>query len=100
MATLDIPSGGGLDAAAQTQIAQVAERFKDKPATVRVVAHATPPASGDPLASYRSALGSAQTVAQALQSAGVPANKIQTEATPAFGAASANSGKIEIQFAP
>ncbi|MBV9825990.1 MAG: hypothetical protein JO001_09965 [Alphaproteobacteria bacterium] len=100
VATLDISSGGGLDAAAQTQIAQIAERFKDKPANVRVVAHATPPASGDPLASYRSALGSAQTVAAALQSAGVPANKIQTEATPALGAASANSGKIEIQFAP
>ena len=64
---------------------------------VRVLAFAAAPTGGgDPLASYHAALGRAQQIAKALADAGIPANKIQTEAAPSPLAA----GRVDIQFAP
>jgi hypothetical protein len=81
------------------QIAQVAALYKEQPGTVRVVAHAAPPApGGDPLAAYHAALERGQAVAKALAEAGIPANRIQTEASPAVAGGAA--GRIEIQFLP
>lgn len=86
------------DSSDRAQIARVAALYKQKPGTVRVVAFtAAPAAGGDPLASYHAALERAQAIAQALAAAGVPAGKIQTEATPAAGP---QIGRVEIQFAP
>jgi hypothetical protein len=84
----------------KSQIAQVAGLYKEQPGSVRVVAHAAPPPSGgDPLASYHAALERAQAVAKALAEAGIPANKIQSEATPATAGSSA-AARVEIQFLP
>jgi hypothetical protein len=101
VATLALPSGSALDANGQQQVDRVAALFKEKPGHVRVVARTAPPAAGaDPLASYHAALQGAQAVADALKRGGIPASKIQTEASPNVGPAGANSGRIEIQLAP
>jgi hypothetical protein len=96
VATLELPNtGDAASPADRAQIAAVAARYKQSPAPVRVVAYgAAPAAGGDPLASYQSALDRAQAVAKALAVAGIPAAKIQTEASPAAG-----PGRVEIQFA-
>jgi hypothetical protein len=87
------------DGQEQAQIAKVASLYRTQPGSVRVVAYAVAPiAGGDPLASYHAALDRAQAVAKALAAAGVPADKIQTQATPAGGAGGA--GRVEIQLAP
>lgn len=89
-----------LDRVDKSQIAQVAGLYKEQPGSVRVVAHAGAPSSGgDPLASYHAALERGQAVAKALAEAGIPANKIQTEAMPATAGATA-AGRVEIQFLP
>ena len=81
----------------RAEIDRVAGLYREKPGTVRVLAFAAAPTGGgDPLASYHAALGRAQQIAKALADAGIPANKIQTEAAPSPLAA----GRIEIQFAP
>jgi hypothetical protein len=101
VATLDIPVSGGAAAPDRAQIARVAGLYRATPGTVRVIGYAVGPAGGaggDPLASYHAALDRAQGVARALAEAGIPAGKIQTEATPAAGARP--SGQVEIQFAP
>ena len=98
VATLDIraaPAAGGQDRA---QIEHIAALYKDNPGIVRVLAYAAASAGGgDPLDSYHAALDRAQAVAKALADAGIPAGKIQTQATPAAGARAA--GRVEIQFA-
>jgi hypothetical protein len=64
-----------------------------------VVSYAAAPVGGaDPLESYHAALERAQAVAKALAATGIPANKIQTQATPASGTSGA--GRVEIQLAP
>lgn len=89
-------AGGGRD---QAEIAKVAALYKEQPGRVRVVGYAAAPAAGgDPLASYQAALDRAQTVAKGLAAAGIPASKIQTEATPA--AATGGALRVEIQFGP
>jgi hypothetical protein len=81
----------------QAEIARVAALYKEQPGSVRVIARAAAPAAGgDPLASYQAALDRAQAVAKALAVAGVPAGKIQTEATPA----ASGTGRVEIQLGP
>jgi hypothetical protein len=97
VATLDIRAAAtapvGQDRA---QIERVAALYKDNPGTVRVLAYAAAPTGGgDPLDSYHAALDRAQAVAKALADAGIPAGKIQTEATPVAGA---RAGRVEIQF--
>jgi hypothetical protein len=93
VAKLDI-SGGAAD---RTEIERVAAAYRAAPGTVRVIAYAAVPASGDPLAGYNAALNRAQGIAKALSDAGVPAAKIQTQASPATGA---QAGRVEIQLAP
>jgi outer membrane protein OmpA-like peptidoglycan-associated protein len=104
VATLDIPAAaaGTVPAVAdRAQIERVAGLYRDSPGTVRVVGYAAGPTGGgagdDPLASYHAALERAQAVAKALTEAGIPASKIQTEASPAAGART--PGRVEIQFA-
>jgi hypothetical protein len=98
VATLDIAAGAAMGSADREQLARVAALYKEKPAPVRVVAFAAaPPAGADPLTLYHAALDRAQGIARALAADGIPAGKIQTEATPASGA---QLGRIEIQFAP
>lgn len=83
----------------RTEIERVVALYKDNPGAVRVLAYAAPPiGGGDPLDSYHAALDRAAAVAKALVEAGIPENKIQTEASPAAGARSA--GRVEIQFTP
>jgi hypothetical protein len=98
-----------LDSNGQQQVQRVAALYKEKPGIVRVVARTPPPPPGtDPLAGYHAALGRAQTVADALKAAGIPANKIQTEATPNVGSSNASPGasagaaaaRIDIQLVP
>jgi hypothetical protein len=103
VATLDSPVAGA--AAAPTgrdraQIEGVAGLYRANPGTVRVIGYAAAPAAdggGDPLGSYHAALERAQAVARALVEAGIPANKIQTEAAPTTGARA--PGRVEIQLA-
>jgi hypothetical protein len=103
VATLDIATGVPKAAADKAQIARVAMLYKQQPdkqqpGHVRVVGFAAaPPPGGDPLALYNAALDRAQQIAQSLVKAGVPANRVQTEASPATGR---QIGRVEIQFAP
>jgi len=95
IATLGI--AGAATAPDRAEIDRVAALYRERPATVRVLAFAAAPTGGgDPLASYHVALDRAQQIAKSLADAGIPANKIQTEAAPSPLAA----GKVEIQFAP
>ena len=88
---------GAATAPDRAEIDRVAALYRERPATVRVLAFAAAPTGGgDPLASYHAALDRAQQIAKSLADAGIPANKIQTEAAPSPLAA----GKVEIQFAP
>jgi outer membrane protein OmpA-like peptidoglycan-associated protein len=108
VATLDIPSSvrGSVPGAAaaptgqdRAQIERVAGLYRANPGTVRVIGYAAAPAAGaggDPLGSYHAALDRAQAVARALAEAGIPANKIQTEAAPTAGAR--GLGRVEVQF--
>jgi hypothetical protein len=50
------------------------------------------------LNNFRAALDRAQLIAKALGETGIPANKIQTEASPAMP--SAPTGRIDIQLLP
>ena len=99
VATLEGPGAAGEpNRQDRAQIERVAALYKDKPGPVRVVAYAAAPAAGgDPLDSYHAALERAQAVAKALADSGIPADKIQTAATPAAGAPAA--GRVEIQLA-
>ena len=100
VATLSLASGA-LDTNGQQQVQRVAALYKEKPGIVRVVARTPPPGPGtDPLAGYHAALGSTQTVVDALKAAGIPANKIQAEVTPNVGSGNAGAGRIDIQLVP
>ncbi|HEX3863832.1 MAG TPA: hypothetical protein VHY35_19290 [Stellaceae bacterium] len=100
VATLDVAGGSSaLSSEDRAAVERIAGQYKETPHNLRVVARAAAPTDGsDPLASFHAALGRAQAVAAALTAAGIPAAKIQTEATPAGGVG--NPGRVEIQFAP
>ncbi len=104
VATLEIgEASAARDRLDRARIDQVAALYKEQPGTVRVVAYAAAPAGGgDPLALYRAALDHAQMVAKALAEAGIPAGKIQTEASPAAAPAAGASAaaRVEIRFLP
>jgi hypothetical protein len=97
---LDLPAGtAALPPNERARLASVVAQFEQKPGIVRVVAYAAPATgSMDQLNAFRSALDRAQLVAEALIAAGIPTNKMQTEATPANAAAS--GGRVEIQLLP
>ena len=98
LATLDV--SGETDARNRELIERIAGLYKQKSDTIRVVGYAGAPAPGaDPLDNYRAALDRAQSVAKLLGDAGMPANRIQTEATPAGGPDS-TGGRVEIQLLP
>jgi hypothetical protein len=97
LATIDMPgSPTAPDARERELIERIAGLYKQRPDTLRIVAYAGTPAPGaDPLDSYRAAIDRAQAVAKLLANAGIPANRIQTEASPAGG-----GGRVEIQLLP
>jgi hypothetical protein len=98
LATLDV--SGGPDARNRELIERIAGLYKQKSEMIRVVGYAGAPAPGtDPLDNYRAALDRAQSVAKLLGEAGMPAGRIQTEATPAGGPDS-TGGRVEIQLLP
>jgi outer membrane protein OmpA-like peptidoglycan-associated protein len=98
LATLDV--AGEPDARNRELIERIAGLYKQKSDTIRVVGYAGAPAPGaDPLDNYRAALDRAQSVAKLLGDAGMPANRIQTEATPA-GSPDSTGGRVEIQLLP
>ena len=85
------------DAHTRELIQQIAGLYKDKTETLRVLAYAAAPAAGvDPLDSYRIALDRAQAVAKMLGDAGMPATRVQAQATPAAG----TDSRIEVQLLP
>ena len=103
VATLALPgTPPRVEGDARAQIDHVAALYKAAPRNVRVVAYAQPgapgAAGGEPLAGYHAALERAQAVAAALQAAGIPADKVQSEAAPASGADAAD--RVEIQLMP
>jgi hypothetical protein len=91
-----------IDGDARAQIQRVAALYNEQPRPVRVVAYAAaakPGApGGEPLAGYHAALERAQAVAAALRAAGIPADKVQAEASPTDGTAPPD--RIEIQLMP
>lgn len=98
LATLDV--SGAPDDRNRELIERIAGLYKQKSETIRVVGYAGAPAPGtDPLDNYRAALDRAQSVAKLLGDAGMPAGRIQTEATPAGGPDS-TGGRVEIQLLP
>jgi outer membrane protein OmpA-like peptidoglycan-associated protein len=97
---LDLPIGStGLPADDRARLEPIAAMYKAKPGGVRIVAYAAAATgSAEQLNSFRTALDRAQAVAKALTNAGVPADKIQTEASPAEAASPA--GRVEVRLLP
>ena len=100
VASLDVtPGTAALGGDMRPRLADVVAQYKDKTRTVRIVSYAAPGTGGaEQLNSFRSALDRAQIVAKELTDAGIPANRIQTEAAPS--SASAPAGRIEVQLLP
>jgi hypothetical protein len=103
VAALDLPgTPPRIDGDARAEIQRVATLYNEQPRAVRVIAYAAAAApgapGGEPLAGYHAALERAQTVAAALRAAGIPADKVQAEASPAAGANPPD--RIEIQLMP
>ncbi len=93
------PGTTGLPADIRARLADVVAQYNDKPRIVRVVSYAVPGVGGaEQLNNFRAALDRAQLIAKALGETGIPANKIQTEASPAMP--SAPTGRIDIQLLP
>jgi hypothetical protein len=91
-----------IDGDGRAQIQRVAALYNEQPRPVRVVAYAAAAApgapGGEPLAGYHAALERAQAVAAALRAAGIPADKVQAEASPASGASPTD--RVDIQLMP
>jgi len=98
VAALDIaPGSAALPSDTSARLADVVAQYKQKPGVVRVVSYAAPAVgAAEQLNSFRTALDRAQIVARELTDAGVPANKIQTEAAPS--SAGSPTGRIEVQL--
>jgi hypothetical protein len=100
VASLNIPPGSSsLPGDTQSRVADVVARYKAKPGIVRIVSYAAPGTGGaEQLNSFRNALDRAQIVAKELAGAGIPSDKIQTQAAPSSD--SAPTGRVEIQLLP
>jgi outer membrane protein OmpA-like peptidoglycan-associated protein len=98
VADVAFPSNGAtLTNADRQALDKIADRYRAKPGLVRVVGYAgVGGGAAEQLSGYRTALDRAQAVADGLAKAGIPANKIQTEAAPAGGAP--GQGYTEILF--
>jgi len=100
VASLDLaPGAAAIPPDAQPRLADVVKQYQQRPRTVRVVSYVAPATGGaEQLNAFRSALDRAQIVANNLTGAGIPANKIQTEASPS--SAGNPPGRIEVQLMP
>jgi hypothetical protein len=100
VASLDVtPGTAALGGDMRPRLADVVAQYQQRPRPVRVVSYAAAATGGaEQLNSFRSALDRAQIVAKELTDAGIPANRIQTEAAPS--SASAPAGRIEVQLLP
>jgi hypothetical protein len=103
VAALEIPgTPPRIDGDGRAQIQRVAALYSEQPRPVRVVAYAAAAApgapGGEPLAGYHAALERAQAVAAALRAAGIPADKVQAEASPVGGVGPTD--RVDIQLLP
>jgi len=100
VASLDIPAGSaGLPGDTQSRLTDVVARYKAKPGIVRIISYAAPGTGGaEQLNSFRGALDRAQIVAKQLAGAGIPSDKIQTQAAPSSD--NTPAGRIDIQLLP
>ncbi|MBV8120655.1 MAG: OmpA family protein [Alphaproteobacteria bacterium] len=90
-------NGATLSDADRQALDKIAARYHAKPGLVRVVGFAgVSGGAAEQLTGYRTALDRAQAVADGLAKAGIPANKIQTEAAPA--GSTPGQGHAEILF--
>lgn len=94
-----IPGSAEVPPDTRARLGEVVKQYQARPRTVRVLSFAAPATGGaEELNAFRSALDRAQLVAKALSNAGIPANKIQTEASPPV--AGTSSGRIDVQLMP
>jgi hypothetical protein len=100
VASFDVALGtAAVPVEAQPHLADVVKQYQERPRTVRVVSYVAPASGGaEQLNAFRSALDRAQLVANELTGLGLPANKIQTEASPSSPAEP--PGRIEVQLMP
>jgi hypothetical protein len=100
VASLDLsPGASGLPGDTPSRLTDVVAQYKAKPGIVRIMSYAAPGTGGaEQLNSFRSALDRAQIVAKELAGAGIPSDKIQTQAAPSSD--SAPAGRIDIQLLP
>jgi hypothetical protein len=98
VASLDMPPGLPVfGSAEQARLAGIVAQYQANPRNVRVVAYAEPGVgSAEQLNAFRSALDRAQAVAKELTDDGIPAGKIQTEASPS--SATAPAGRVDVQL--
>jgi hypothetical protein len=100
VAALDLrPGSAEVPAEVRPHLADVVKQYQQRPRTVRVVSYVAPASGGaEQLNAFRTALDRAQLVANELTGLGLPANKIQTEASPSSSAEP--PGRIEVQLMP
>ena len=100
VASLDLrPGSAAVPEEVRPHLADVVKQYKQRPRTVRVVSYVAPASGGaEQLNAFRNALDRAQVVATELTGLGLPANKIQTEASPSSSAEP--PGRIEVQLMP
>jgi hypothetical protein len=98
VASFDLaPGSTALPAGVQPNLADVVKQYQQQPRPVRVVSYVAPTSGGaEQLNAFRSALDRAQVVAGELIGAGIPKDKVQTEASPA--GAGTPPGRIEVQL--
>jgi len=98
VASFDLePGSTALPAGVRPRLADVVRQYQEQPRTVRIVSYVAPTTGGaEQLNAFRGALDRAQIIAGALIEAGIPKEKVQTQASPAGVAAPA--GRIEVQL--
>ncbi|MBV8889086.1 MAG: hypothetical protein JO305_05390 [Alphaproteobacteria bacterium] len=100
LATFDFAADSTVSAAPdRATIDKIAAAFRQNPGVIRIVAYAAAAAAGAgqaQLNSYQGALTRAQAVAAVLIEAGLPRDKVQTEAAPA--GANVPAGRVAIRL--
>jgi hypothetical protein len=98
VASFDIaPGSTALPADARPHLADVVKQYQQQPRIVRVVSYTAPTTGGaEQLNAFRGALDRAQIIASELIDAGIPKDKVQTEASPS--GANTPPGRVEIQL--
>ncbi len=100
VASFDVAPGSAVvPTDARPHLTDVVKQYQQRPRTVRVVSYVAPASGGaEQLNAFRAALDRAQLVANELTGMGLPANKIQTEASPS--SPGEPPGRIEVQLMP